>query len=304
VIRYNQKESRVVNFNNKKVSCFYSSSAKIDKKTVQSFGDEWEKFSSFSETEIKNIGDEYFDIVDESILNSNSTVLDMGCGSGRWSKYLAPNVKFIEAIDPSDAIFSATKLLSNVNNIRITQASSDNIPFNDETFDFVFSLGVLHHIPETQTALIDTVKKVKKGGHVLIYLYYNLDNRGVLYKALFKLSSVIRYIVAALPKWAKHIVCDFIAITVYMPLILVSRIVQKMTPNKSTYQKLPLAYYVGKSFNVIRNDALDRFGTPLEQRFSKKKIKQMMEKAGLRDINFSNNTPYWHAIGKRTDLVK
>ena len=304
MIRYNQKESKVVNFNNKKVSCFYSSSAKIDKKTVQSFGDEWEKFSSFSETEIKNIGDEYFDIVDESILNSNSTVLDMGCGSGRWSKYLAPNVKFIEAIDPSDAIFSATKLLSNVNNIRTTQASSDNIPFNDETFDFVFSLGVLHHIPETQTALIDTVKKVKKGGHVLIYLYYNLDNRGVLYKALFKLSSVIRYIVAALPKWAKHIVCDFIAITVYMPLILVSRIVQKMIPNKSTYQKLPLAYYVGKSFNVIRNDALDRFGTPLEQRFSKKKIKQMMEKAGLRDINFSNNSPYWHAIGKRTDLVK
>lgn len=304
MIRYNQKESKVVNFNNKKVSCFYSSSAKIDKKTVQSFGDEWEKFSSFSETEIKNIGDEYFDIVDESILNSNSTVLDMGCGSGRWSKYLAPNVKFIEAIDPSDAIFSATKLLSNVNNIRITQASSDNIPFNDETFDFVFSLGVLHHIPETQTALIDTVKKVKKGGHVLIYLYYNLDNRGVLYKALFKLSSLIRYIVAALPKWAKHIVCDFIAITVYMPLILVSRIVQKMIPNKSTYQKLPLAYYVGKSFNVIRNDALDRFGTPLEQRFSKKKIKQMMEKAGLRDINFSNNSPYWHAIGKRTDLVK
>ena len=304
MIRYNQKESKVVNFNNKKVSCFYSSSAKIDKKTVQSFGDEWEKFSSFSETEIKNIGDEYFDIVDESILNSNSTVLDMGCGSGRWSKYLAPNVKFIEAIDPSDAIFSATKLLSNVNNIRITQASSDNIPFNDETFDFVFSLGVLHHIPETQTALIDTVKKVKKGGHVLIYLYYNLDNRGVLYKALFKLSSVIRFIVAALPKWAKHIVCDFIAITVYMPLILVSRIVQKMIPNKSTYQKLPLAYYVGKSFNVIRNDALDRFGTPLEQRFSKKKIKQMMEKAGLRDINFSNNSPYWHAIGKRTDLVK
>lgn len=304
MIQYNQKESRVVNFNNKKVSCFYSSSTKIDKKTVQSFGEEWQKFSSFSEAEIKNIGDEYFDIVDESILNSNSTVLDMGCGSGRWSKYLAPKVKFIEAIDPSDAIISATKLLSNVNNIRITQASSDNIPFNDETFDFVFSLGVLHHIPETQTALIDTVKKVKKGGHVLIYLYYNLDNRGVLYKALFKLSSVIRYIVATLPKWAKHIVCDFIAITVYMPLILVSRIVQKMIPNKSTYKKLPLAYYVGKSFNVIRNDALDRFGTPLEQRFSKKKIKQMMEKAGLRDINFSNNSPYWHAIGKRTNLVK
>ena len=55
-----------------------------------------------------------------------------------------------------------------------------------------------------------------------------------------------------------------------------------------------------KSFNIVRNDALDRFGTPLEQRFSKKEITEMMENAGLEDLLFSDFTPYWHVTGKKT----
>jgi hypothetical protein len=62
---------------------------------------------------------------------------------------------------------------------------------------------------------------------------------------------------------------------------------------------IPLQVYERQSFYVIRNDSLDRFGTPLEQRFSRKQIKEMMEKAGLTDIVFSEKLPYWHAVGKK-----
>ena len=62
---------------------------------------------------------------------------------------------------------------------------------------------------------------------------------------------------------------------------------------------MPLSYYIGKSINVIRNDALDRFGTPLEQRFSKKEIEEMLINAGLEDIVFSERAPYWHVLGKK-----
>ena len=62
--------------------------------------------------------------------------------------------------------------------------------------------------------------------------------------------------------------------------------------------KIPLYGYENKSFYIIRNDALDRFGTPLEQRFTKKQIQDMMERCGLSDIVFSNNIPYWHVVGK------
>ena len=62
---------------------------------------------------------------------------------------------------------------------------------------------------------------------------------------------------------------------------------------------IPLSYYVGKSMNIIRNDALDRFGTPLEKRFSKETIRQMMNDCGLTDVVFSEKMPYWHALGKK-----
>jgi hypothetical protein len=49
----------------------------------------------------------------------------------------------------------------------------------------------------------------------------------------------------------------------------------------------------------MRNDALDRFGTRLEQRFTQEEIREMMVKAGLRDISFRDNAPYWVALGYR-----
>ncbi|MFX8809228.1 class I SAM-dependent methyltransferase, partial [Acinetobacter baumannii] len=87
--------------------------------------------------------------------------IDIGCGTGRFTKFLSDRIGFIEAIDPSEAIFVADKLLSEIQNVRLSMASTDNIPFNDETFDFGMSIGVLHHIPNTQKALRDCVKKIK-----------------------------------------------------------------------------------------------------------------------------------------------
>jgi len=227
-------------------------------------------------------------------------MLDVGCGTGRWSKYLAEKVKFIESIDPSDAIFTADKLLEKQENVRLSMASTDNIPFDDETFDFVMSVGVLHHIPDTQKALIDCVKKVKKGGYFYVYLYYNLENRGVVFRTLLKLVTIFRKVISSLPSRLKKGVCDAIAILIYMPVILTGRVFKKLKLNKFA-DKLPLNIYHNQSFFVIRNDALDRFGTSLEQRFSKAQIKQMMENAGLSNIVIADTLPYWHAVGKKTN---
>jgi len=70
-----------------------------------------------------------------------------------------------------------------------------------------------------------------------------------------------------MPKFIKHFICDAIATVVYWPFVQIVKIFKKL--NISFYAKLPLAYYADKSFYIMRNDALDRFGTPLEQRFTK-----------------------------------
>ena len=283
---------------NKTISHFEVDDRNIDHVTVESFGEEWDKFDAFSKEEISQVGNEYFDIVDLDGLK-NASVLDVGCGTGRWTKFIAPYVSHVDSIDPSKAVYSAAKLLEKEDNVRLSIASVSNLPFPEGSFDFVFSLGVLHHIPDTQQAMKDAVKMVKKNGQFLVYLYYSLDNKGAFYKFIFHTSTLFRRVICKMPQGLKSVVCDIIAFTVYLPFIGLGKLLKMMLPKSKVYQKIPLSYYVGKSLNIVRNDALDRFGTPLEQRFSRKEIEEMMINSGLKDIRFSEQTPYWHALGTK-----
>ena len=298
MISYNQNFISSIDAGDKIIHVF-TSTENIDKKTVESFGEEWSAFNTFNENEIYNAGDNYFDLLPVGILNKNTKALDVGCGTGRWSYYLSEKVGAIECIDPSKAVLAASKLLAAKDNIRISQASADNIPFADNTFDLVFSLGVLHHIPDTAAAVKKCVEKVKDNGYILLYLYYNLENRGLAFKSLFHLSNSIRWIVSKLPSKIKTAVCDVLAVLIYMPFVSVSRILIELHVSAKTIEKIPLSWYADKTFNIIRNDSLDRFGTPLEQRFSKSEITQMLVQAGCSNIVFADNAPYWRVIAQK-----
>lgn len=300
VKNFNQAPLQVQKGSFKDISCFNTKfeEENIDHSVVESFGEEWKKFASFEDKEIDKLGKMYFDIIDENIVNKNTYGIDIGCGTGRWTKYLLDKIGFMEAIDPSEAIYTADKLIAEKENVRFSRASTDNIPFDDETFDFGMSIGVLHHIPDTQKAMTNCVKKIKKGGYFYVYLYYNLEDQPAFFKFILAIVSIIRKIVSSLPSVLKKFVCDLIAIFVYMPTILVGRLFNLFGLKKLAL-KLPLSFYQNQSFFVIRNDALDRFGTSLEQRFSRSEITEMMEKAGLSEVVISPIEPYYHAVGKK-----
>jgi len=298
MISYNQRFISSIDTGDKIINVF-TSTGNIDKDTVESFGEEWTAFDTFNENEIYNAGDNYFDLLPKDILNKNTLALDVGCGTGRWSYYLSEKVGRIECIDPSKAVLSASKLLATKDNVRISQASVDNIPFVDNTFDLVFSLGVLHHVPDTRGAVKKCVEKVKQNGYILLYLYYNLENRGVVFKALFHMSNSLRWIVSKLPSKIKIAVCDVLAILIYMPFVMISRMLIRFKGSSEIIHKIPLSWYADKTFNIIRNDSLDRFGTPLEQRFSKAQISEMLENAGCSNILFADNAPFWRVIAQK-----
>jgi SAM-dependent methyltransferase len=297
MITFNKKPKECIVSNQKEVYIFEDMQTNIDEETVNAFGEEWEHFNTFTDTEIQTAGDQYFDIIDKEWLKDKHA-LDVGCGSGRWTKYVSQFAGFVEAIDPSKAVFASAKLLQKTPNTRISKAGVDNIPFENSSFDFVFSLGVLHHIPDTQLAMQRCVEKLKPQGKFLVYLYYNFEQRGVLFKSIFFVSHMLRLIISKLPASLKRLVCDLIAIVIYSPLIYLSKIIEKLGFTKLSNQ-IPLSYYKSHSFFIVRNDALDRFGTPLEQRFSRAEITKMMENCGLKNIIISENEPYWHAVGEK-----
>jgi SAM-dependent methyltransferase len=299
LIDFINKPFEVVTSTNKPIHKFNTDNIEnIDRSVVESFGNEWEKFYNFSDEDINQIGNEYFGFLSENVINSNTYMLDVGCGTGRWSKYMSSRVKFIEAIDPSKAIFFADKLLNNVKNVRLSMAASDCLPFSNDSFDFVMSVGVLHHIPDTQKAIIDCVKKVKPGGYFYVYLYYAFDNKGLLFKSIFKISDLVRKVVSKLPHKIKIFTCDILAYLLYVPLVYIGKFF-KFIGLKSIAKKIPLSDYQNKSIFIIRNDSLDRFGTSLEQRFTKVQIIEMLSKAGLVDIIIPDGPIHWSALGKK-----
>lgn len=269
----------------------------VDLKTVEGFGEEWSKFdqSELDERERLQIFESYFKIFPWESLPENAKGFDLGCGSGRWAKSVAPRVGTLVCIDASaDALEVAKTNLKNQTNCEFHNASVAEMPLENGSMDFGYSLGVLHHIPNPIEGIKQCTSKLKKGAPFLIYLYYAFDNRPAWFRAVWKISDIFRRGIAKLPTSLKHFVAEVIALTVYFPLARIAYLLEKIGLNVSAF---PLSIYRDKSFYTMRTDALDRFGTRLEYRFTRREIEEMLSEAELEKIEFSDEMPFWCAVG-------
>lgn len=271
----------------------------LDPATVKGFGEEWSAFdqSGLQGREYQTLFDGYFAIFPFDGLPPGAEGFDLGCGSGRWAAGVAPKVGTLHCIDPSEqALDVARRQLAAQTNVTFHLAAADTIPFEDGSQDFGYSLGVLHHVPDTAKALADCTRKLKPGAPFLLYLYYKLDGRPAWFRALWRGTELGRRMLARAPFPARKAATNAIAALVYWPLARVAGTGERLGLDVSHF---PLSAYRYRSFYSMRTDALDRFGTQLEQRFSRDEIEEMMRSAGLTDIRFSDREPYWVACGTK-----
>lgn len=268
----------------------------LDTATVESFGDEWSRFDqlAMNEAEARTIFDEYFAVFPWDKLPVNAVGFDMGCGSGRWARLMAPRVGHLHCIDPSSALDVARRALVAHDNISFHSASVDERPLPANSQDFGYSLGVLHHIPDTAAAMQSCIEMLKPGAPFQLYLYYSFDNRPAAFRLAWRCSDGLRRLIRRLPVRSKHVATDLLALFIYLPLARTSKVLERLGLDVSN---VPLSYYRDHSWYTMRTDSRDRFGTPLEQRFSQGQVRMMMEAAGLRDVRFSDKAPYWCAVG-------
>ena len=269
----------------------------IDPKTVEGFGEEWSAFDQeeLPPAEHLRVFNEYFSVFPFERLASSAEGFDLGCGTGRWASLLAERVGLLHCIDPAyKALAVARERLAHLRNVQFHHASACDIPLADGSQDFGYSLGVLHHIPDPEAAMASCVRKLKPGAPFLAYVYYALENRPAWYRAIWKASDMLRRSISRLPFDLRKAVTTVIAGGVYFPVARVARVAELAGAD---VRQFPLMIYRKSSFYTMRTDALDRFGTRLEHRFSRSELQAMMERSGLTDIRFREEMPHWVACG-------
>jgi len=271
--------------------------ANADAVVVAGFGDEWSRFDQtpLSTAERETLARGYFAIFPWERLPPNPVGLDLGCGSGRWAGYVAPRVGQLHCIDASPgALAVARRNLKDAANVVFHLASVDAIPLPDTCLDFAYSLGVLHHVPHTAEGISSIAAKLKPGAPLLLYLYYAFDNRPAWFRWMWRATEPLRHGISRTPYPIRSAAGEIIATVVYWPLARLARFGEWLGLR---VENMPLAVYRHRSFYVMRTDAFDRFGTRLEQRFTRGQIVAMMESAGLVDVRFSPAPPYWCVVG-------
>ena len=269
----------------------------LDQEVINSFGHEWAAFDY-----AESVNDEALDKqflaycapIDLQQFNANSAVAaDFGAGSGRWVSRLLPHFSLVYALEPSDgAIKVLRNKFTNETRMKILQETVGANSIPAESLDLAMSLGVLHHIPDTGLAIKDVASKIKRGGVFLCYLYYKLDNKPVYYRGLFWASNSLRWVISRLPYAIRRLIAQVIAGAVYLPLARIAKLLENLGKDVSNF---PLHHYANMPFVMLQNDALDRFGIRLEQRFSKKEINEMLSDAGfdLSTLKFSTIEPFY-----------
>ena len=136
------------------------------------------------------------------------TVLDVGCGSGRFLEIARTMGALTIGVDMSYAVDAALKNLSHDSNVHLVQADIFHLPFRKEVFDSAYSIGVLHHTPNTKSAFEHVIPLVKNNGKIAIWVYNNWG----IYNTF---SDIYRVVTTRLPKKMLYKLCRVFVPAIY-----------------------------------------------------------------------------------------
>jgi SAM-dependent methyltransferase/uncharacterized protein YbaR (Trm112 family) len=251
--------------------------------TAESFAYEWEKFGTARDEWRLNFM-EYMQPLRPGDFDG-MLVLDVGTGSGRHSREAVRLGAAVIAVDAGDAIDVAR---ANLPPEALTiQADAERLPLAERSFDIVMSIGVLHHLPDTERALAGLVRYAKPGGRVHIYLYWQPPV--AWHRWVLRGVTAARRVTVKLPHRMLHALCYPLAALLWLFVVLPSRGLRASATTRGLLRYLPLRTYLNYPFGVLVNDQFDRFSAPLERRFTKPEVEAMMRRAGLRDVVVTPN---------------
>jgi SAM-dependent methyltransferase/uncharacterized protein YbaR (Trm112 family) len=275
---------------------------RAQRETARSFGYEWQAFSEMLPDYESNFR-WYFERF-QSEAFAGALVLDAGCGTGRHTYYMARSgAREVVAMDFSQAIEVAAYNNRENPNTHFVQADIYHPPFPPRTFDFLYSLGVLHHLPDPEKGFRTLLPLLREDGFLNIYLYWNLEGEPRWRR--FALSGVtqVRRLTTRLPHALLKKLSWLIAAGFELGLVTPARTLSRFSVTRALADRVPLGHYRKYSFRVLYTDQFDRFSAPIENRYSRAEVAAWFERAGLADVRILGGQG-WRASGRRRAVEK
>jgi len=262
--------------------------------TRESFGYEWTVYHQMLAEWSEN-AKFYFELVGlESI--SGKLVLDAGCGKGRHAYYASRAGAEVVAMDFSRAIDVAKRNAGDSGSIAFVQADITSPPFRRETFDLVYSFGVLHHLSNPEGGFRQCVSLVRPGGRVAFYVYHWPEGQPVK-QVLLKGVTLARKVTTRIPFPALRAISWLAGIGLYGGIVMPYKVLSRVKLTRPLAARMPLRAYAQYPVSVIINDQFDRFSAPIENRYTSNEVRAWLEHACLDDIQILPEYG-WRAIGR------
>ena len=178
------------------------------------------------------------------------------------------------------------------------QADLRHPPFAPESFDLVYSLGVLHHLEEPVDGLRSLATLVRPGGELRVYVYRSLEGDPWPRRALLGLVTLIRRVTTRLPYFVVHAVAAGVAAMATLLFLWPRRLSRRLGVAEKFTSTLPLVHYENIPFRMLVAEQFDRLVAPIEYRYRKEEIVEWFAAIGFELVALLPGLG-WRAIGRR-----